>query len=292
METVEMDRKAVFLEKLQDYTFMSLGTLLLAIGNFYFKFPNNFSFGGVTGIGTVLAGVLPFSTTQITNVFNIAFLILGFILLDKGFGIKTVFVTLLFSGMLTVMDVFVPMTHTLTNQPVLELLFAIALPAIGSAMIFNRGASSGGTDILAMILKRYTGLDIGKSLIVVDVFVVISAFFLYGSTTGLFSAAGLFAKALVTNNAISDMNLNKYFTVICDDSEEILAYIQNELNRTATVYHAEGAYSHKNKTVILTVMSPMQATKLRNFIRSTQPTAFLMITNSSEIDGKGFHTFH
>lgn len=122
----------------------------------------------------------------------------------------------------------------------------------------------------------------------VDVAAVVSSFFVFGPETGLFSLVGLAAKSLVIDNVIESINLCKCFNIICDDAEPICSYIIHTLGRSATVYKAQGAFSHHQKTIILTTMHRGQAVKLRNFIRRTEPTAFILISNSSEIIGKGF----
>ena len=170
----------------------------------------------------------------------------------------------------------------------MELIFAIMAPGIGSALLFEVDASSGGTDILAMILKKHTSMNIGTALLVVDIASVLLAFVVFGPTTGLFSVLGLLAKSLVIDNVIESLNLCKCFNIICDDPKPICDYIIQDLNRSATVYKAEGAYTHHDKTVIMTTMKRSQAIKLRNFIRQVEPTAFMLISNSSEIIGKGF----
>ena len=184
------------------------------------------------------------------------------------------------------------MNGPLTDQPVLELLFAIALPAFSSAIFFNLGASSGGTDIVAMILKKYTKVDIGAALFMSDVIIVIMACLVFNIQTGLFSLVGLLAKSLVVDETIENINLVKYFTIICNDPEPIVNYIMNDLGKGATVYKAEGAYGHQEKTVILTILKRQQAVELKNFIRRNQPSAFIAITNSSEIIGKGFRGYN
>ena len=157
-----------------------------------------------------------------------------------------------------------------------------------SAILFNVGASGGGTDIIAMILKKYTKLNIGGALFLVDLFIVLASCLVFDAQTGLFSLCGLLAKSLVVDNVIESINMCKYFTIICNDPEPICEFITQKLNRSATVYHAEGAYQHNDKAVILSVMKRSQAVELRNFIHENQPSAFIAITNSSEIIGKGF----
>ena len=277
---------------LEEYAILTVATLILAVGVYVFKFPNNFSFGGVTGIAVVLSAVMPATPGNITFIINMALLVVGFIFLGKSFGIRTVYVSVLMSVGLSLAEVWFPMEHPLTTQPVLELMYAIVLPAFSAAIMFNIGASGGGTDIIAMILKKYTKLNIGGALFLVDLGIVIASCFVFDAQTGLCSLCGLLAKSLVVDNVIESINLCKYFTIICNDPEPICDFITNELHRSATIYKAEGAYEHNQKTIIITIMKRSQAVELRNYIRIHQPTAFIAITNSSEIIGKGFRGFN
>ncbi|MDY5180633.1 YitT family protein [Butyribacter sp.] len=273
---------------IEEYAVLTLATLIMVFGIYVFKFPNNFSFGGVTGIAIVLSKFLPGTPGNITLMINIVLLLLGFILLGKGFGIKTAYVSILMSVGLSLAEVWFPMEKPLTTEPVLELIYAIVLPAFSSAIFFNMNASSGGTDIVAMILRKHTKLNIGSALFFSDMLIVILSCFVFDMQTGLFSLSGLLAKSLVVDNVIESINLCKYFTIICEDPDPICDFIMNTLHRSATVYDAEGTYEHRKKKVIITIMKRSQAVELRNFIRRTQPSAFIAITNSSEIIGKGF----
>lgn len=272
----------------EEYMVLTLATFIMVIGIYVFKFPNNFSFGGVTGIAIVLSKFLPGTPGNITLIINMVLLVLGFLFLGKGFGIKTAYVSILMSVSLNLAEVWFPMEKPLTSEPVLELIYAIVLPAFSSAIFFNIDASSGGTDIVAMILKKHTKLNIGSALFFSDLLIVLASCFVFDTKTGLFSLTGLLAKSLVVDNVIESINLCKYFTIICEDPEPICDFIMNKLNRSATVYDAEGTYEHRKKKVIITIMKRSQAVELRNFIRHTQPSAFIAITNSSEIIGKGF----
>jgi len=276
----------------REYITLTIATLVLIIGVYVFKFPNNFSFGGVTGIAVVLGKVLPMTPGFVTLAINMILLLVGFIFLGKEYGIKTVYVTTLLSVGLNVAEKIYPMDRPLTNEPVLELLFAIALPSFSAAVFFNMGASSGGTDTIALILKKYTRLNIGVALFIVDMVIVVAACFVFDAQTGLFSLCGLLAKSLVVDDVIESINLCKYFTIICEDPDPICEFITNELGRSATIYKAEGAYGHREKTVIITITKRAQAVELRNFIKKTQPNSFIAITNSSEIIGKGFRGFN
>ena len=287
-----MKKRLKLLSTAQEYAVLTIATLIMVIGIYVFKFPNNFSFGGVTGIAVILAKVTLITPGTWTFLINMALLVLGFVMLGKSFGIKTVYVSVLMSVSLSAMEKLFPMSHPLTSQPVLELIFAIFLPAFASAILFNVGASGGGTDILAMVLKKYTTFNIGTALFIVDLLITVSACFLFDPQTGLFSFTGLMAKSLVIDGVIENINLCKYFTIICDDPVPICDFITKNLNRSATIFRAEGTYTHSEKTIILTVMKRSQAVMLRNYIHLNVPGAFMMITNSSEIIGKGFRGFN
>ena len=284
----------IYLHKQDIYEFImfTIASVVMVIGIYFFKFPNHFSFGGVSGLSIVLSELLPKTPGSINLIINIFLLLLGFIVFGKEFGIKTTYITLLVSFGPSILEKISPMDGPLTEQPVLELMFAIALPAFASAVFFNLGASSGGTDIVAMILKKYTKVDIGTALFMSDVMIVISACLVFNVQTGLFSLVGLLAKSLVVDETIENINLAKYFTIICNDPEPIVNFIMNDLGKGATVYKAQGAYGHQEKTVILTILKRQQAVELKNYIRRNQPSAFIAITNSSEIIGKGFRGYN
>lgn len=289
-----MDAKILQKDKifntLKEYGMITLSIWIMVIGIYFFKFPNHFAFGGVTGFSTVVSELTGWTASDFTFMVNTGLLVLGFLFLGRSVGIRTVYASMLMSFSLTALERWVPLSAPLTREPLLELIFAVFCPGIGSAILFNIGASSGGTDIVAMILKKHTSLNIGTALLLVDLTSVVMAFFVFGPTTGLFSCLGLMAKSLVIDDVIENMNLCKCFNIVCDDPEPICDFIIHELNRSATVYRAEGAYSHHNKTVILTTIKRGQAMKLRNYIRKVEPTAFILISNSSEIIGKGFLT--
>lgn len=280
--------KSPFWSIAAEYGIITVSIWIMVIGIYFFKFPNHFAFGGVTGFSTLVSQVSRWSAGDFTAVVNTALLVFGFFFLGKEFGVKTIYASLLMSFSLSLLERLCPLSGPLTSEPLLELMFAIILPAVGTAILFHIGASSGGTDIVAMILKKHTSLNIGTVLMLVDAAAAAASFFIFGPETGLFSTIGLAAKSLVIDDVIENINLCKCFNIICDNPDPICDYIINSLHRSATVYHAQGAFSHHEKTVIMTTMKRSQALKLRNYIRQVEPAAFMLISNSSEIIGKGF----
>ena len=222
---------------------------------------------------------------------NMLLLLLGFLILGKNFAAKTAYCSILLSVALSLLERICPMDGPLTDQPMLELAFAIALPALGSAVLFNIGSSSGGTDIIAMILKKYTSIDIGKALLATDFLIALAGCFVFGIETGLYSFLGLAVRSSMVDGFIESLNLSKYFNVVCSNPEPICRFIKDDLHRSATVVDAKGAFSGEQKYLVLTVLNRFQAVRLRNYIKTEAPDAFLLISNTSEIIGKGFHSF-
>lgn len=285
-----MKHKSIFNSKIKEYIIITFGVLLVVVGVYFFKFPNNFSIGGVTGIAIILGNLLGniISSGTIVLVLNLVLLVIGYLFLGKTFGNRTAYGTILMSLSLQLLEVVAPLEGPLTSEPMLELSFAVILPAVGSAILFNIGSSTGGTDVIAMLLKKYTSIDIGQALLLTDFFLTIATFLVFDITTGFLSILGLLIKSTLVDNVIENLNLNKYFTIICKDPKPISEFITQKLHRSATVFDAKGAFTNQDKKIILTVMSRAQAVQLRSFIKEIEPEAFLLITNTSEIIGRGF----
>lgn len=273
---------------IKNFLLMNIGCILLSFGVYFFKIPNGFATGGVTGIGTVLGKITPVTPAAWIWILNLALLVLGFLFLGKKNGIKTVYCSMLYSAITYVLEIFLPLREPLTNQPFMELAYAMILTSIGSAMIFNSDASSGGTDIAALILKKFTSIDVGKALLAVDFLVAASAFVVFNIQIGLFSLMGLFAKAFIVDSVIENFNTCKYFIVITTKREEISDFIIQTLHHGATVNSVVGEFTKEEKTMIHTVCKRMEAIKLRNKVKEIDPHSFIIITTSSEIIGRGF----
>ncbi len=285
-----MDKKLrLDAQTLKDYGMLTIGTLLIAVGVYFFKFPNNFSTGGVSGISIILGHYAPnVSAGAFVFIINQALLLVGFLVFGRSFGMRTAYTSLLMSGVIWALEYICPLEKPMTTQPLLELVFSVSLPAVGSAILFNMQASSGGTDIVAMLLKKKTNVNIGNSLMCVDFLITVAACFAFGMETGLFSMLGLMLKSVIVDMVLENIKVHKCFQIITAKPEEIVAYVVRNIGRGATEIKGEGAYTHENKTVILTVVNRFQAVKLRQFAKQVDPSCFILITNTSEIIGKGF----
>ena len=125
------------MNKITRFLFLNLGCVLLSVGIYFFKIPNGFVTGGVSGIGTILGKIAPLSPAVWIWILNIGLMLLGFILLGKNNGIKTIYCSMVYSAIMYFLELFIPITAPLSNQPMLELVYAMLLTSIGSAIIFN-----------------------------------------------------------------------------------------------------------------------------------------------------------
>lgn len=283
--------------KFKTFALINLGILLLALGTYFFKTPNGFATGGVSGLSIILAEIFPIiSPALYMMIINVALLILGVAILGKECGGLTIYCSLVFSFETWILEQICPLSAPLTSYPLLELIYAVLLTGIGSAILFKCKASSGGTDIVALILKKYSSMNVGTALLCTDFFIAAATFIDWSSEgsigfdaqTGMFTMLGLFAKVFLVDDVIESMDMCKAFTIITSKPEEISAYIMQDIRHGVTTYPAKGAYTGADKTVIVTVCRRSEAIRLRRRVLSIDPHAFIIITKTSEIMGKGF----
>lgn len=271
------------------FLLLNFGLVLLAAGIHFFKTPNHFAMGGTSGISIIAATLLPhMDVGTFMFIVNGILIVLGLVFLGRAVIGATLYSSVALSCYVWILERIAPMEHPFTDDTMLELVYAVILPAAGSAIIFNIGASSGGTDILAMILSKHSSLEIGKALLVSDFCIALFAGGLYGVRTGMYCVLGLLAKAFVVDGVIEGINVRKLVTIVSAKQEEINDFIIHSLHRGATVYEAHGAFSGHGEQVITTVLNRREAVALRNYIRKVDPGAFITIVNSSETIGKGF----
>ena len=273
----------------RDYVSLTFSALLMAIGMYFFRFPNNFSFGGVSGLAVELAHYFPEIPKSVFMAgMDILLIILGALILGKEFGIRTAFVSVVSDLFINLGQFLIPLEKPLTDQPVLELIFAVGCHAIAASIFFEKNASSGGTDIIAMVVKKYTRMNIGSALLITDALISAATFFVFDVETGMFSICGLVVKSIFIDGMVATINRCKVFTIICKDPTPICNFITQELHRSATIQKAVGAYTNEENRVVIAIVRQRQASKLMAYIENNAPDAFIAISNSSEIVGKGF----
>lgn len=279
------------MNSLMQWVFITIGSLIMAISVYFFQTPNNITLGGVAGIAFILEKIA-LSQGIWMVIINGALLLLGLVVLGKQCTVKTIYSSALYTGLIYLFELIgkvADIQHPVTGgSTFLALTYSILLFGVGGALIFNCGASSGGTDIIALILKKYTRLNIGVALFVVDFIVVSITIYSVSIEIALYSFMGLFAKSFLLDSIIEGLGRTKYITVITCMPDEIGKYIIEEVNHSYTVYEAKGGYSGEPKKVILTICKRNEAWKLKTKIKQIDPSAFVIISNANEIMGKGF----
>ena len=291
------------------WVILIFGIIMMSCSVYFFQTPNDFTLGGIAGIAIILESFIkplaPFFTQGvIMAIINVALLIIGLIILGKQCTIRTIFCSLFYTAFIWLfeyLDVIGAINtaigrvneagvalRSLTDEPLLELVYAILLFGIGGALVFNCGASSGGTDIIALILKKFTNINVGMALMIIDMIVVLISFYTFDVDKGLFSVLGLFTKSFLLDGVIESIGKTKYLTIITENPEKIAEYILKVINHGYTMYDAEGGYTHKKKKVLVTVCKRSEALKIKMKIHQEDPSSSVIITDANEILGKGF----
>ena len=229
-------------------------------------------------------------TQFIRSMQNMILLVVGLIFLGKKFAMTTGYASVVMSAELMFLEKFFPMHGSLSNQPMLDLLFAIALPAIASALLFNVGASSGGTDVIALIVEKYTHIhSIAVALFLTDLFMVVAACFVFNLYTALYSFVGLTVKSLVIDAVLERIKMCKAILIVCDDRKPICDFVMRKLMRGATYTPCFGAYTDKPHYIIYTTLTRREADQLQDFIHKQHLNAFMSMLSTTEVFGKGFN---
>ena len=226
---MEISTREKTLQIVSRYVIITLSISIMTIGVYFFKFPNNFVFGGVTGGAALVAKLTPLSASAFSSCANILLLILGWIFLGRDFAISTGWATVVMTAELALFEKYVPLSGPLSNQPMLDLVFAIALPAIASALLFNVGASSGGTDVVALILKKYTHMkNTGEALFITDFVMVLAACFVFDLYTALYSFVGLTVKSLVVDAVLEQLVDAGHARRGCTDYDDLVGLLVDD----------------------------------------------------------------
>ena len=291
METsAEMTQREKVMKYVKQYVLITLSISIMSVGVYFFKFPNNFVFGGVTGTAALVAKLTPMSASAFSSAANLVLLVVGLIFLGKEFAMTTGYATFVMSVELIVFEKLCPLSGPLSDQPMLDLLFAIALPAIASALLFNVGASSGGTDIIALIVEKYTHIhSIAVALFITDLFMVIAACFVFDLYTALYSFVGLTVKSLVIDAVLEKIKMCKAILIVCDEKKPICDFVMRKLMRGATYTPCFGAYTDKPHYIIYTTLTRHEADQLQEFIHKEHLNAFMSMLSTTEVFGKGFN---
>lgn len=276
------------MKKYKEYTLITLGSALVALAIQLFFVPNKIAPGGVSGLGLIMNTLVPgMSVSTYVIIFNVVLFLLAFRLLGGGFGFKTVYASFSLSLFMWVIENVIK-PESITDDLMLATLLGILLLGTGLGIVFNQDASTGGTDILAKILNKYTNLSMGLSMTIIDFMVVVLVAFFFGLERGLYAGLATFLNGMVINRVVGGFNEKKQVFIITRDKDEVRSFIVNDIERGATIFSGEGGYSGEENHVIYTVLSTKEFIHLKNYLRENHPDSFVTVSSTTEVLGQGF----
>lgn len=271
------------------FILINIGLIILALGLHFFLIPSNLAVGGTSGLAMVINSLIPsIPVGIILGIINSILFIVAFIIFGKEFGGYTIYTSLALSGLLSLLEVWIPMNMPYIDDLFINLVFGILITGIGMGIIFNENASTGGTDIIARMINKYSHIDIGKSLLLADFLITLFAGLVFGPRLGMYALLGVIINSLVIDKMIEGFNRKISMFIISNEFELINKYILEEMERGTTIYHATGGYSNQDKRIINTIVSRGEYIKIRDFIRAVDNRAFVSISHVTEVEGEGF----
>ena len=270
-------------ENIKEFLIITFATIIVAASVFFFLVPSNVSVGSISGLAIVLSNFIPLSVSALTMIMNIFLLIVGFMLVGREFGIKTVYTSILLPAVMWIFEVIFPNNGSLTGDQTLDAIGYCVFVSIGLAMLFTRNASSGGLDIVAKLLNKFFHMDLGKAMGMAGMAVALSSGFAYDSKTVVLSVLGTYFNGIVLDYFIFGSTIKKRVCIISKKHDQILNYILHELHSGATTYHAYGAYSGQQQWEINAIVDKNEYMKLYNYILKTDPDAFVTVYAVSEM---------
>lgn len=265
---------------------ITFAMLMVSSAVYFFMVPSKIVVGSVSGLAMVLAEILHMQMSTITFILNVVLLLAGFIFIGKEFGAKTIYTSLLLPIFLWIFEHIVPVNESLTGNSVYDLVAYILIIALGQAILFNVNASSGGLDVVAKIISKYTHADIGKAVTIGGLITAVTSIFAYDVGTLIVSVLGTFANGLAVDYFIDGFNKRKKICILSEEYEKIQEYIMKDLGRGVTIYTARGGYDGREKTELVTIMTPNEYKLLLNYLHSTDIQAFVTVYNVSQVIGK------
>lgn len=271
---------------------MNFALVLLTIGLYFFLLPSKLLVGGISGLSVVLTEYFPnIPTGMIMLSINLLLLALGFILIGKEFGGYTIYCSIMNSFSILLLEKVIPMKKPLVDDLLLNLVFGIVITAIGIGIIFYQNASTGGTDIIAKIMNKYTGMDVGKCLMAADFLIIVAATFTFGIRNGLYAFMGMFINGFVIDYIIAGFNKKVNMYINSEKYKEINDFIIKDIDRGTTLYFVEGGYSGQKRVVINSIVNKKEYLKIRQFANKIDQNVFMTINYVSEVHGEGFSKF-
>ena len=269
----------------KEWLIITFGMFLIACGVYFFLVPSEVIFGSVSGLSFVLTKLIHIPMSYLTFILNGVLLIVGYIFVGKEFGTKTVYTSMLLPVFLWIFERAFPVQGSITNNNVYDLALYIFVIALGQAMLFNVNASSGGLDVVAKIINKYTHMEIGKAVTIAGFVAASSSILVYDVSTLIISLFGTYLNGLVVDYFIEGFNKKKRVCIVSDDYQEIKDYILNDMHRGVTMYPIIGGYQNENKTELQVILTKFEYKHLLNYLHHSEYQAFITVSTVNEVVG-------
>ena len=270
---------------IKDYLVITLGIFIAAVAVYFFLVPSGVTVGSASGFGVVLSYFIPLPLSVITFVINLVLLIVGFILIGRDFGIKTVYSSLSLSGFIAIFEVIFPNQGPIMGDQFVDMICYLFVIAIGQAILFKCNASSGGLDIVGKIINKFFHIELGQAISIAGLCVAMMSIFIPGAKADsvVLSLLGTYLSGIILDHFIFGLNIKKRVCILSEKEEEIKEFILKNLRSGATIYEAIGAYDNVKRKEILAIVDKSEYSKLMNFVSKVDPNAFVTIININEV---------
>jgi len=268
---------------LKEFVAITVGTVIVAAAVFFFMLPSHVSVGSGAALAMVLSNFIPLSVSTITLIMNIGLLIIGFILVGPEFGIKTVYCSILMPLVMGLFEMIFPNFQSITQDPLLDVICYILVVGIGLAILFSRNASSGGLDIVAMIMKKFLRVDVGQAMSAAGMIIALSSALCYDSKTVVLSLLGTYFGGMVVDHFIFGINIKRRVCVISGKLDTIVDFVLHDLHSGATLNEIIGAYDHTPRTEMITIVDKNEYKRLMDYVRNVDPKAFVTVYSVSDM---------
>ena len=271
------------MKTIKEMTVITLATIIVGFAVFFFLEPSGVAIGSISSLAMILQHVFPLKLSAMTMILNVLLLIIGFLFIGRGFGLKTVYTSILLPFTIKFLEILLPDYTSMMGSPVLDMLCYIFLVSIGLALLFNNNASSGGLDIVAKLLNKFLRMDLGVANAMSGFAVAALSAFVSEPRLVVLSFLGTYLNGIVLDHFIFGFELKKRVCILTDKFEEVRLFITQELHSGASVYAMRGAYQLEEKNEIITIVDKHEYLKLMNFIEKVDPHAFLTVYNVNKI---------
>lgn len=271
------------LKNVKEFLVITFATMIVAASVFFFMMPSNLSVGSISGLAIVLTNFVPLNVSALTMIFNVVLLILGFLLIGRDFGLKTVYTSLLLPVIMGIFEKIDPENLSLTNDPFIDMIAYCFFVSIGLSILFNHNASSGGLDIVAKLMNKFLHIELGRAMSLAGMCAALSSALVYDSKIVVISVIGTYLNGIILDHFIFGANIKKRVCIISPKLEEIRQFIIHELHSGATIYESCGAYNHEPRKEIIAIVDKAEYRKLMDFMQKTDKDAFVTVYAVNEI---------